>query len=106
MRRVLRSLGLTYSIQNGVLQVLRRGQALQNTAVRLVPGSGLVDYPSRSADGKVLAKCLLIPDIYPGRKVSFDVPGLSGFFRIREAKYTGDTAGQDWYASIICQEVT
>lgn len=106
LRTILRSLGLTYSIQDGVLQVLRRGNALQATAVRLAPGSGLIDTPVRGADGKITAKCLIIPDLYPGRKVFFDVPGISGFFRIREAKYAGDTAGLDWYISLVCQEVT
>lgn len=106
MRTILRSLGLTYSIQDGVLQVLQRGRALQTTAVRLAPGSGLIDYPVRAADGKVTAKTLIMPDLYPGRKVFFDVPGLSGFFRIRESKYTGDTAGVDWYVALVCQEVT
>lgn len=106
LRTILRSLGLTYSVQDGVLQILRRGAALQTTAVRLAPGSGLVEYPVRSADGKVAAKCLLIPDLYPGRKVFFDTESISGFFRIRTVKYSGDTSGQDWYATLTCQEVT
>lgn len=105
LKRILRSLGLTYSVQNGVIQVLRRGTALQNTAVRLAPESGLIDYPSRGADGKITAKCLIIPDVYPGRKIFFDVQGMSGFFRVTEAKYSGDTSGTEWYISLVCQEV-
>lgn len=100
---LLRSIGLRYSIQDGVLQVLERGQALQSTAVRLSPQTGLIDTPVTNADGTVSATCLLIPDIYPGRQVRFDGVDQAGFYRVEKAKYQGDTFGTEWYIHMECQ---
>lgn len=100
---VLRSVGMTYSIQDDVLQILRRGRALQTTAVLLSSGTGLVDVPARQADGTMRFRSLLIPDLYPGRQVQLQTSEVRGLFRITKAKYTGDTAGDPWY--VECEGV-
>lgn len=102
---VLRSVGMTWSVQNGVLQLLRRGQALQATAVRLTADTGLVGTPVRAADGTVNVKLLLNPDVYPGRQIRLDSPNVRGFFRVRKAKYGGDTSAQPWYVTAECLEL-
>jgi hypothetical protein len=103
---LLRSMGLRYSVQNGVLQILQRGQALQTTAVRLSPTTGLVDSPEVNADGTVSATCLLNPDIYPGRQVQFDSVDLAGTYRVEKAKYQGDSFGGEWYIHMECQPLS
>lgn len=94
---IIRSLGFTWSVQNGVLQILKRGRAIQTTAVRLVSTSGLVGSPARAADGSISFQCLINPEVYPGRQVAFEEPELRGTYRVKKAKYTGDTKGNDWY---------
>lgn len=100
LEQLLRSCGLEYSVQGGALQVLRRGQPLAGTAVLLSPATGLIDSPVKELDDKkkpiVTAKCLIIPDVYPGRLVKIESERLTGQFRIEHAKYAGDTAGADW----------
>lgn len=103
---ILQSMGLRYSIQGGVLQILQRGQPLQTTAVKLTPSTGLVGYPKVNADGTVSATSLLIPDIYPGRQVQFETVDLAGFYRVEKAKYQGDTFGQEWYIRMECQALS
>ena len=94
LRRILRSLGLRYSVQNGALQILRRGEPLQATAVRLAPSTGLLGRPEVNADGTVSATTLMNPDIYPGRRAQFDTVDLAGAFRVERTKYQGDTFGE------------
>lgn len=100
---ILASVGLTYSVQNGVLQVLRRGQGLQATAIRLSSSTGLVGTPEANADGTITVTSLLIPDLYPGRLVVLDSPSLSGGFHVTKCKYTGDTFADAWYIEMECK---
>ena len=92
--------GLEWSIQDGNLQVLGRGQALTLTAVVLRSGSGLVGSPSIDSEGLMSAQALLIPGVFPGRKVQIVSEFVNGFFRTTKASYTGDTRGNDWFVSI------
>ncbi len=105
LARLLRSMGLRYSIQNGVVQVQRRNQPLQGTAVVLSPSTGLVGRPSVNADGTVKAQCQMIPDVYPGRQVQFRDVEVAGTYRVEKAKYTGDTHGDPWYIDIEAEEL-
>lgn len=105
LQGLCRSLGLTYSVQNGVLQFLRRGQALQTQTVVLRAGTGLVDLPTRQPDGTIVAKALIQPELYPGRQVNIDTDSVRGFYRIHKAKYAGDTSAQDWYVTLECREI-
>lgn len=93
---ILRSAGLEYSIQNGALQILTRGKALDGTAVVLTPETGLLDSPSISSDGTARGRCLLIPDFFPGRKIEVRAASMGGFFVVTKAEYSGDTSGSDW----------
>jgi len=91
-----RAAGLRWSVQNGALQLLRVGAALQSTAVRLSASSGLVGTPTRDERGKVTATALIQPGLEPGRRIVLDLGG----YEIRQAVLKGDTAGTDWYATL------
>lgn len=96
--RLLRSMGLRWSVQNGVLSVTRQGRALDSFPVVLGSATGLIGRPESNVDGTITARSLIIPDVTPGRRVVFDPTlGLSGAYRIDRAKYTGDTTAQPWY---------
>ena len=80
LERIADSCGFELSIQNGALQFKRKGQPLDEEAIELSPTSGLIGSPTVEAQqdpGKtkpsekfMLAQCLLIPGIFPGRKVN------------------------------------
>jgi hypothetical protein len=95
--RILHSAGLAYSIQNGVLQVVRRGKGLPAEAVKLTSDTGLILSPVTNADGMTAATCLIQPEVYPGRAIYFDSPGTKGFFTVQRAKFHGDTSSDEWY---------
>lgn len=94
-------LGLEASIQDGALQILTKGLAVQRTAVVLSPQSGLLDSPSIGPGGILKARALLNHDIFPGRLVCIKSQLIdSRFFRVERANYTGDIAGPDWFVEI------
>jgi hypothetical protein len=103
--QILRSAGLTYSIQDGELQILSLTTALDAAAVVLNSGSGLIETPSIASDGTMRARTLMIPDLFPGRKVQFDSDAVTGFGRVETAEYVGDTAGSDWFIDIECKGI-
>ena len=97
---LLDSAGLDWSIQDRVLQLLPRGRALNRTAIRLAPSTGLIGSPTVDTEGVLKATAKLIPGLAPGRLVSIDAEFVSGVFRILRATYTGDTMGNEWEADI------
>lgn len=103
---LLRAAGLEWSVQDGVLQVLPRGGALDRQAIVLGPSTGLVGSPERGQHGVVKAKALLIPDLVPGRKVRLDSAIVAGVFTVTKAEYSGQTDGTEWYADLELRQVT
>lgn len=109
LTRVTRAAGMTWSIQNGVLQLQKGGQPLQTTSVRIASDTGMVGSPSVDMDSNVASsskkqkkptmvtvKTLMIPGIYPGRKVVLDTAEFNGGYQVAEALFVGDTSGNDW----------
>lgn len=105
LTRVTASAGFEWSIQDGVLQLLQRGSALDRVAVVLSAETGLLE-ASKTKKGALEAKALLIPDLVPGRKVDVRSPNVRGVFRVTKAEYSGATRGDEWTASIEGSAVT
>jgi hypothetical protein len=103
---LLRSAGLEWSIQNEVLQVLPRGGALARTAVVLSPDSGLVDAPEVGLNRLVTCKALIQPDLVPGGQVRLESVVVTGFYRIEQCEYSGDTrADADWTVGMVLRRI-
>lgn len=100
MTNICRSSGLTWSIQNGALQLLPLKTSLDGVAIKLTPQSGLIGSPTVDNTGVMSCKCLLMPDVFPGRKLVIQSDRLQGQYRIEEVDSSGDTASTDWYHSI------
>lgn len=94
------SADLEISIQDGALQFVDRGQALQGTALRLAEETGLIDSPSVDNEGVLHAKMLMIPDVRPGGLVTVEAARVKGSYRITKATWLGDSAGVDWCIEI------
>lgn len=92
--------GLEWSVQDGTLQVLPRLRALAGTAVLLSARTGLVDSPSVDSEGVVKATTLLVPDLFPGRRVRVESEFVRGTYRTTKAEYVGKTDGNEWFISI------
>ncbi len=97
LTQLCKSAGLSWSIQDGALQIVDQNTATEKFAIKLTPTTGLVSSPSISNKGIATGKCLIIPDMYPGRQIEIDSRFLKGRFRLEKVSFTGDTHGSDWY---------
>jgi hypothetical protein len=109
--KLMRSSGKEWSIQDGELQILEAGKALQDSVTVLSPGTGLEGTPEiedkGDLKGKARIKCRIVPDVGPGRVVQVANSSIAnGFWRVDEVTYVGDTMGQDWTAEIVGREYT
>jgi hypothetical protein len=100
MTRVLSSVGYNWSVQNGKLQILAIKDIVAGVALSLTPFTGLLDSPTIDKDGYLNCKCLMIPDVFPGRLCVLTSESLQGQYRIEETTHAGDTHGQDWTIEI------
>lgn len=101
MTRVLSSVGMNWSVQNGKLQILKIAAVVAGGALLLTPQSGLIGSPSIDKDGFLNCKVLMIPDTFPGRLCIIQSANVTGQFRIEETEHTGDTHSEtDWDISI------
>lgn len=105
LTRICTAAGLEWSVQDGALQLLVRGQALQREAVVLSPETGLLGSPERCGWRKIKLSALLQPDLVPGRRVVVQSSTATGEYRIVEAEYAGETRGEDWNVDLVCRDI-
>lgn len=105
LTRITRSLGIEWSVQDGTLQFLSSGKALESTAVVVSAATGMIGSPNVDQKGILKIRTLLVPDIFPGRKIKLEGATLQGFYRVEKVRYSGDTWGQDWYADSECKRL-
>jgi hypothetical protein len=95
-----RSAGLEWSIQDGALQILDRGAALDSRPYILKYDSGLLGSPKLDKDGHVTANVLMVPELRPGLRVQIESLAVNGLFRLIQVDYKGSTFGNDWGMTI------
>lgn len=100
MDGIIRSLGLRWSIQNGIVQIQERGRPIQSSAVVLSPSSGLIGSPVKDHTGKVKAVGLIQPGLDPGRAIVLESSEVSGSYEVVAVQYVGAIPGNDWYAKL------
>lgn len=125
------TMGATWSIQNGKLQVTNLKGYLPGEAVVINSQSGMIGIPELTDEG-VRVRMLLNPRLVVGTLVkinSADINRLSntdvgspifnsrarilqtarisadGFYRLYVAEHTGDTRGTEWYSDLIALAV-
>lgn len=129
MRNLAEGNGMTWSIQNGELQMIPNTGYRPGTAVVLNANTGMIGLPVQT-EGGISVKCLLNPNIKIGSLLQIDnasiqrdlygglllrAPGrleelqgykpkltADGFYRVYVAEFEGDTRGQPWYCDITC----
>lgn len=101
LTHLTRSAGLDWSIQDGAIQIVDKNKAIDKFAILLESSAGkntgLIGSPSISNKGVCSGKCLIQPDMYPGRQIEVKARFVQGRFRLEKVSYNGDTEGQDWY---------
>lgn len=99
--QMTRSLGAEWHVTDGELNVLPPKVPTLEAPVLISPKTGLVGWPSKGKDGAgVEFSSLLNPDIKPGRAVVLESEALSGSFKVRRVRFSGDTHGGNWLAEV------
>lgn len=107
---LLKKANLEWSIFNNQIQILPRNAHSEQATIVLSKASGLIGVPTQKDDG-IEFLSLLNPDLTPGAPVQLicgEVAGqldvynlnqssISGFYRIRNAHYEGDSHGEKWW---------
>jgi hypothetical protein len=122
MRQIADSLASRWSVQNGVLVLIKNTGYLAGDVIILNPQTGLVGFPEATDQG-VEVRSLLNPLLQIGQRVHIDdalivqTKTLDHFrpdlpfaaktspdhiYRIVALDHSGDTRGEDWYSEIIC----
>lgn len=134
LRQVVQTMGATWSIQNGKVNVIPLDGYLPGEAVILNSATGLLGRPEQTAEG-IKARCLLNPKIVVGGTVRINNASINqtlnrdpaappgpaynqyagvqqlasvtadGLYRVYVAEHRGNTRGQDWYTEIVCLTV-
>jgi hypothetical protein len=105
LKGLLASCGYTYSVQNGVLQVLKAGTPVRSDAVVLSASSGLLNAPTANPDGTLRVMALLTPGLLPGGTIDLRPldESLRGQYEILRIEYSGNLAAKEWFAEMDVQ---
>ncbi len=96
---LLRSVGLTWSIQDGALQVLSSTEAVPGEGLLISASSGLVGSPEygnpekKGGPAPLIVKSLLQPTARCGALIALESESHRGTYRITKLSHSGDTAG-------------
>lgn len=98
--RLARSCGLEWSVQDDELLFLPYGAPLSQLAIKLTPETGLIGSPEPGNKGLCDVRCLILPDVYPGRRVQVESEHVKGMYRVETSKHSGSTFSKDWYIDL------
>jgi hypothetical protein len=119
--------GASWSIQNGVLQIVPTKGYKDGEAVKLNSATGMIGVPEATQDG-VHVRTLLNPLIAIGGRIQIDNKSINqtsvikpsgypnfktpppmyasttndGYYRVLVCEHSGDIRGQEWYSDITC----
>jgi len=112
LSKLLEPKGLSWSVQDGRLQVLTETGTRKGTAIRIAPPNsgtpaaavlvGVPEFgtPKKKGDPPTMTcKILLNADVYPGTRIQMDSAAIKGNFKVIKVTHTGDTAGGEWYSA-------
>lgn len=120
MRDVARTSDTSWSIQDGLLQMIPAKGYLPGEAVVLTAATGLIGTPEQTNDG-IKVRCLLNPRLKIGGRIKLDNASIlrvktdlklgawdkspkldrDGTYRVLKVEFVGDTRGNDWYADLL-----
>jgi len=112
LRDVLNRFGLTYTIQNQMLYIIKPGEAADKTGLRLTPETGLLTIPQqivdKTTDDDVGSKAanrwkfstMLFPELIPKAACKVESSTLNGEVIISKSVMTGDNWDGDFKVDI------
>ncbi len=106
--KLLKGRGLEWSIQDGQLQVIKKGDVTLRPAIVLSADTGMIGSPSHGTPGPdkkdksnlLKVKSLIQPGIKPGGRIRIEseTRDINGDYRVETVSHSGDTHGGDWFS--------
>ena len=132
LTEICNALGLSWSIQNNILNVILAGGTSTNRGLVFSPQSGLVgvperivqaEYKSNKSNPKKTAKkkakkekprkkagwriqTLLVPSVNPADMVKVESKWITGWFRVEKVHHQGEYNGTNWGSTMELIEVS
>lgn len=107
LTRLLAPYGMSWSIQEGTLVILKDGQLRPGEAVLVNESTGLIGSPERAVPDKPGARVpvsfdvLVYPEISPAMPVKLESKFINGVFRVKECTSEGDSHDDgEWKTSV------
>lgn len=131
LTEVCNALGLSWSIQNNILNIILAGGTATNRGLVFSAESGLVGLPERIVQAEYKSnkttpkrkakqkakkeeprkkagwriETLLVPSVNPGDMVKVESRIITGWFRVEKVRHSGDYNGQNWNSEMDLIEV-
>ena len=115
LREVLDDYGLTFTIQNEMIYILRPGEASESTGLRLTPDTGLLTTPQPVSDkteetdttaeaaNRWEFRTMLFPQLIPGAACKVESSTITTDMKILTAKFSGDNWTADFAIDIVAE---
>ncbi len=106
LTRLLNRHNLSWSIQDGRLQILGKNETRTEQAWVVSKDNGMIGSPELGAPDKpgkqpiLTVKMLLRPEITPGGRIEVTSRYINGVFRVERLIHAGDSRGQDWMTTV------
>lgn len=127
MRKIARNLGVSWSIQDGKLQMVPETAYMEGEIPVITSATGMVGLPEQTQNG-IKVRVLLNPNIKIGQAIKLDNESIQGYrfglgvtqtgtnlmtettaktnsdglYYVMIAEHMGDTRGQEWYSDLMC----
>jgi hypothetical protein len=105
--RIIRASGNRWSIQNGVIQIIKQDNTRIRVGKLIKSETGLIGSPKRDKQGKVTIEVLLQSGLEPGNVIRLVSDFVEGDYEIQETTYTGSTFGANpsWSATCVLKPI-
>lgn len=111
LTNILTPLGMSWSMQDGQLQILREAEAAPGSAFVISQDTGMIgspEYgdPKKQGGNPILkVKTQIYPKLVCGGLISVQSRDIKGIFRIEQLTHTGDTHAPSWETEIEAMQV-
>jgi hypothetical protein len=110
LSRTLAPFGLSWSIQDGELQILATEEARLDQALVISEETGMIGSPEFGVPENpkkaptLHVRTFLKPAIRPGGRIVVESRAISGLFRVQRVVHTADTFGRGWHSEIEARQ--
>jgi hypothetical protein len=102
LEQLMRSCGFEWQIADGNFYAAPKGVAmLPGEGPLLTPETGLLDTPQIDKEGRVIGKCLLNPDLLPGRVFRVESSRVTGTYLAEKTQHSGTSDNDQWECQFV-----